>query len=131
MLHTYKFLRHQFGVTFYASVSIDVVNRKSSHLTGLHINEASQKRRDSEKKWWRAAKHGIEDVLSQYQKMNADLKKDISIVDVIVSPVDTTIGTVQCAASLALWEALGKNVEDLTLEFDNDWRVVFPKELEA
>lgn len=129
MTYTYKFLKHQFGVTFFASVSIDIVNRESPDSTGLLVTDFSQQGQVSEKKWWRAANHGVEDVLNQYEKNDLDLKKAVSIIDVIVSPVDSTIGTVQCAASFALWEALGNNVDDLSLEFDEDWHVVFPKKL--
>ncbi len=49
------------------------------------------------------------------------LTASFKITDLVVSNVDTTIGTATATAAVATWMALGHDEREIVFSFDGDW----------
>lgn len=70
-----------------------------------------------------AVKNGIEYAFEVRSKIKGKKSFKFSILDFVELIVDTNIHAVQCAATVAAWEAMGENIKNINYYYDHHWNV--------
>ena len=109
----YNFLKVNKGKSVFASVALELNKVEAKSSITYELNALRQK-------WIDAAISGIVSTLN-YLSLNAN----VVIKDIETSECDTTEDAVCCAASIAVWKALG-NEKDIGVKFTDRWIITFP-----
>ena len=124
-IYSYTFLKTKSNKVYFARITIDICEEDNLDISTSIISEYSNSNPKTHPEWFSAVQDGLYSVIEHCSNYGEVLNKNIRILGVIGSDVDTTVGAVKCAASMVLWKAIGKNTNELSVGFNCDWTVKY------
>jgi len=115
----FNFLRVKNGRTYFARVTV----ASDPEVEGVRVlSTAGSQNPHTPEQWIDAARVGSEKASQMHLALGGD-KIGLSVTSVLGTEVDTTDNIIEVASFCAAWKALGHVETDLSIEFDQEWRV--------
>ena len=119
MKNQFNFLRVKGGRTYFARVVLAL----DSGIEGVQaLPTAGEQNSHISQQWIEAARRGSNKARRMHITMGGG-KVGLTVTSVLGTEADTTSNTIEVASFCAAWKVLGHADTELSIEFDQEWRV--------